>query len=181
MLSCIGLFSFSQLNAQSLIADTIFHFNYHDAVNDMIVTDSGECIVVGKMETDSLTPKNIWVRRLGFQGDTLVVVVWEKIFYPQDASRVGSVKWTQDGNFIIAGSWNNNNMILRMTPDGDSLTTILVPGTSDTYFKDMIEMPNSDFILLQVDVEENLYTKMIRITNTGSTVWEQEFFDRYYR
>ena len=79
-------FMMTDARAQYPIADTVFNFNYHDAVNGMLVTDNGECILVGKMAYDSLTPKNIWVRRFGFQGDTLVIQLWEKIFVPPVAS-----------------------------------------------------------------------------------------------
>lgn len=177
----IAFISFNNsLRSQALIADTIFHFGLNDAVIDMIVTDSGDCILAGKMDTTDQTPKNIWVRQLGTPDDTLVEVIWEKIFYPQNASRASRMIWTQDGNFIIAGSWNNNNMILKMSPTGDSLSSILLPGNGDTYFKDVVELPNTDLVVLQVDVDEDLYAKMIRMTSTGSVVWEQEYFDRYY-
>ena len=180
LLALAGFFLSNGASAQALVADTVFHFNYHDAVNGMIVTDSGECILVGKMETDSLTPKNIWVRRLGFQGDTLVIVKWEKIFYPQNASRVSKVRWTQDGNFIIAGSWNNNSMVLKMSPEGDSLSTLFIAGTADTYFQDVIELQNTDLVALQLDVNEDLYSRIMRISATGSQVWDYSYYDRYY-
>lgn len=169
-----------RLHSQSLVADTMLHFGYLDAVKGMIVTDSGDCILMGKMDTDSITPKNIWVNRLGFQGDTIVVTVWDTIFYPQNASRASKMIWTQDGNFIIVGSWNNNNMILKMSPEGDSLTTLLFPGNGDNYFSDVIELPNSDLVLLQSDVDDDLYCKMIKMTSTGTILWEEEYDDRYY-
>lgn len=180
LIAAIGIFRSGSLQAQALMADTVFHMGYLDAVNGMLATDNGECILVGKMDTDSLTPKNIWVKRMGFQGDTLVTVVWDKFFYPSGSSRVGCVEWTQDGNFIIAGSWNNSNMIMKMNPEGDSLSTLLLPGNSDTFLKDVAELPNGDFVLLQVDVSDDLHARLLRITSDGSLVWEQEFYDRYY-
>ena len=57
LLTIFGVMLAAGIQAQALVADTVFNFNYFDAVNGMIIADSGECILVGKMETDSLTPK----------------------------------------------------------------------------------------------------------------------------
>ncbi len=176
------LFQFSEnLRAQSLVADTVFHFSVNDAVNAMLVDEIGEAILVGKMETDSLTPKNIWVKRLGFQGDTLVIEKWQKIFYPGNASRVSKAIWTEDGNILIAGSWNSNHMLLKMDAmTGDSLTMLLLPGTADTYIQDVAELPGGDLILLVVDVDLDLYSRVMRVTAGGSVTWDVDFDDRYY-
>lgn len=182
MLSMAVFLTNSKLQAQSLVADTIIHYGMHDAVVDMLIAPDGEPILVGKMDTTDQTPKNIWVQRLGFQEDTVVFVnqVWEKIFWPSNSSRAGSAIWTLDSNFVITGSWNNNNMILKMSPEGDSLDILLFPSTEDTYFKEIIQLPDSDFIVLEVNVNEDLYAKMIRMNNDGTIVWEEEYDDRYY-
>lgn len=177
--SATVLFTAPKAKAQSLIVDTTIHIGYHDAVNDMILTETGDCILVGKFDTDSLTPKNIWVRRFTFVHDTVVSMVWEKMYYPSNSSRVSKAAWLQDGNIMISGSWNNNNMLLKMSPEGDSLDMVLLPGTSDTYIKDFIELPNTDLVVLMVDVDDDLYGKLMRITASGDEVWNEEFFEYY--
>lgn len=174
----------SNLRAQAHIADTIIHYGEKDAVLDMLVCDNGDAILVGKMDTTtgSLTPKNIWVQRLGIAfGDSLnsVVSFWEKTYMPLK-SRVSSAIWTLDSNFVIAGSWGNNSMLLKMSPEGDSLDMILTPGNEFTYYKDVIQLPDSDFILLEVNVQEDLYGKLLRMNKNGTILWEEEYDDRYY-
>lgn len=168
--------SFTYLNAQYLVTDTVFHFSVKDAASDMVVADDGGCILIGKFDSDSITPKNIWMKRLGFIEDS-IIIKWEKSYIPQNTSRVGSMIQSSDNNLIVTGAWNNNNMIHKLSMNGDSLETQLFPGNVNRFFKEAIEMPNNDLIVLEHDASEYWYAKLLRINSTGTVIWEIEYID----
>jgi len=186
--TCLFVFVLSSLqvstsHAQVLantVYDTTFHFNYFETIDAIEVVDDGDLIVVGKMEDDSTFARDIWIKRFRFEPDSTITTVWEMEFYPSNLARITRMIPLLDHNFLIAGSWNSNSMLLKIGHQGDSISTILVPSTVYQYFNDVIELPNSDLIALQLDKQDDLYCKIMRITSSGNIIWENEYDAKHY-
>lgn len=65
-----------------------------------------------------------------------------------DINRGYKIITTQDGNFVIAGEWNNEAYLMKVTHDGQQLILkkfgSLIGGTS--LFKDIVEAPDGGFV-----------------------------------
>jgi hypothetical protein len=143
-----------------------YNFGTDDNASDILETPDGGFFIVGKTGTEA-NNETILILRLNEAGDTL----WSKIFASDTTSFAQKIIQTSDGNYLIAGGLNDNSFLLKINGEGDSLWSKSFPGEYKTAFKDMVELPNSDLILINWIYFTPINSHIIKMDSEGNIDW----------
>ncbi|MCB2218845.1 MAG: T9SS type A sorting domain-containing protein [Bacteroidetes bacterium] len=172
----MGLSMNSLIQAQTTILfDTTFTISTNDTVFDILLDESGDCILVGA--TDTVPDRSIlWLRKMGgVHGDSL----WEKT-HEFDTTILGmEMIATADLHYIVAGSKADGAWLFKFDEDGELVNEF---GFTDTvtYFSRVRELPNSDLIVLQTLQENKNRSRVMRLTSEGNIVWDMDYIGYEY-
>ena len=165
------------------IGDTIWtkYFgadNYYKIGNSVQETSDGGFIICGYSSVHLLYLSKVYLIRTNLDGDTL----WTKI-YSKDTSYFNygySVKQTNDGGFIIAGSTNpyydssTYVYLLKTDENGDTIWTKTYGGDTTDIGRSVQQTSDGGFIICGTTLsfgsgKEDIY--LIRTDLNGDTLW----------
>lgn len=107
-----------------------------DQVTDICSTSDSGFILVYTDHYDTVT-----VLKADIAGDS----VWSMRFVGFD---ITSIEQNTDGDYLLAGSYNNDGFLLKLDNNGDSLWSRTYGGTGDEAFNDIEQTPDGGYILI---------------------------------
>ncbi len=130
-----------------------------DRAKGIIATKDNNFIVIGNTRSSDIQVSNnrggsdIWVVKITMEGELL----WEKTIGGSDFDAVNTLRPTQDGNFLIAGSTRSSDSILenkgqndawiiRMDPNGIVIWQTTIGGSEIDVFYDAVELSNRKIV-----------------------------------
>lgn len=175
----------------NLAGDTLWTKTFGDtSINNQItggyvtqLSDSG-FLLVYSLTTQSCADI-ILLFRLDDSGDTL----WTKSygFGHNEADEITSIIETPDNGFIAVGlsDHGNNNttdmrgLVMKLDMNGDTIWTKTYKNFDNTYFEDIQQTPESDYIICgtssDADSTNGFYINLLKIDGTGNTIWIKYF------
>ncbi len=159
-----------------------------DYVSAVLSTNNNEIIAVGiSGSSDYFVHGNhglddIWVVKFSPTGDT----VWTKCFGGSNNDFAGDIIQTNDGNFLIVGSFDSGNSysgnsihswLIKITPDGDTLWTKTI--SAGSWFYGATQLPDGSIILTgSTHIDDEDYRNDVYIVKTdasGNVIWSKHY------
>jgi hypothetical protein len=144
-----------------------------DWLNDVQQTTDSGFVACGYYPEMGMA-ENIYIVKTNKNGDTL----WTKVYGSNLADIARAVTQTYDGGYIVAGQWDTTGILLRLTPQGDTLWTKRVyDGYISLYSVE--QTLDSGFVATGVlntnTVTLNLQVYVVRIDKNGNILWEKNY------
>ncbi|RLD57505.1 MAG: hypothetical protein DRJ05_09620 [Bacteroidetes bacterium] len=152
--------------SQSIVFQKTYNIDNNNEANDIFATSEGELFIAGSTVND-LGNKIILIIKTDTNGDTL----WIKTYCDDSTSFAQKIIHTNDGNYLIAGGMNRNSFLLKINSEGDSLWSMSFPSEHETAFKDVVELPNSDLVLINWIYFVPINSNIIKMDSGGNIDW----------
>ncbi|MCD4683179.1 MAG: T9SS type A sorting domain-containing protein [Bacteroidales bacterium] len=176
LLSILLFFTIAS-SSQTVLFQKFYNLSEEDEANDIIATSDGNFFIAGKTK-NSEGIENILIIKVDDLGDT----IWTKTYCGDSVSDARKIIQTSDGNYLIAGGLMGKALLLKINIEGDSLWSMTFPNEYEEGFKEMIELPNSDIILIKWIYLLPISSRLIKIDSIGNIDWSidgscKEFHD----
>jgi len=152
--------------AQSLMFDQSFDFSIYDRFDDFVSTDDGGYLLVGESKNDNDFLNALLVKTNG-EGE----MQWAKIYGGDQSNRAGRIVKSQDGNFYLAGKFQGQAYVLKVNQVGDSLTSFFFENEYGSNCTDLVELENTNLLLLQRVSLIPFSTNIILSDSDGNSIW----------
>ncbi|OQP59712.1 hypothetical protein A3860_36120 [Niastella vici] len=139
-------------------------------------TDSGP---TGNKTSGTSGNADIWVIRVDDNGN----IIWENTFVNPKYELAQKIIPTSDGGFLIGGtteessSFGKDFLILKLDANGNLLWSRTYGGTGNQRIKDMLQMPNGNFLLVGDAAISIVNTDqwIMCIQPNGTQLWDKTF------
>lgn len=160
----------SLLFSQAIVFQKSFSFGAFDNFRDFINTPEGGFILVGTTMVSPVTANLIIVKTDG-NGET----IWSKTFGTDSICTGNRIIQSTNNNYLIAGSYGNpmQAYILKIDSQGDSLNSYFFPNEYGSTCVDVVEIENSDILLIQQVFLLPTASNIIYADSNGNINWEK--------
>lgn len=158
------------LLSQAIVFQKSYDFSFDDKFNDFVATPDGEFILVGTtMASPYVT--NMLIVKTDEHGD----MIWSKIYGADSSCHANRIIHLVNDNYLIAGSYGNpmQAYILKIDSQGDSLNSYFFPNEYGSTCVDVVEIENSDILLIQQVFLLPTASNIIYADSNGNINWEK--------
>ena len=162
----VALFFSNILYSQGIIFQKSYDFSYDDAAHDVIATTDNGFILVGETRNEN-DIRNMLIIKTDENGD----LVWSKTYGADSSCHAKRIINSIGGNYLIAGSYGSQAYLLKINSEGDSIWSNIFYNEYGSSLRDVVELNNSDLLLIQTIFLIPYSSKIIYTDATGNTLW----------
>jgi len=165
----ISLLFPSLLFSQAIVFQKSYNFGAFDNFRDFINTPEGGFILVGTTMVSPVTANLIIVKTDG-NGE----MIWSTTYGADSICTGNRIIQSSDNNYLIAGSYGNpmQAYIFKINSQGDSLNSYFFPSEYGSTCVDVVEIENSDILLIQQVFLLPSSSNIIYSDSSGNIYWE---------
>ncbi|MBC8485779.1 MAG: T9SS type A sorting domain-containing protein [Bacteroidetes bacterium] len=162
----VFLLFYAAISSQIVVFQKSYNLSGHQEAKDIIAISDEEFFIAGQTKNNQ-DIDNILIMKLDDMGDT----IWTKTYCGDSISYAQKIIHTSDDNYLIAGGMMEKPFLLKINSEGDSLWSMSFPCEYECGFKDVIQLPNSDLILIKWIFTTPLSSQILRIDSSGNIDW----------
>ena len=156
------------LFSQAIAFQKSYDFSFDDKFYDFVTTSDGGFILVG---TTMVSPyvSNLLIVKTDGNGE----LEWSKVYGADSICTGNRIIQSSNNNYIIAGSYGvpNQAYLLKIDSQGDSLTSYFFPSEYGSTCIDVVELDNTNLLLIQEIFLLPASSDIIYSDATGNIIW----------
>jgi len=164
----------------NLMWDKTFGGGGRELASSIILTPDGGYAVIGDTESRGYQEKDIWLLKLGSNGNLL----WDKIFGGNESDNAYSIALTLDGGFAIAGYTDSKGAggrdvwVLKLDANGNLLWDKTFGGNSDEWANSIVSTPDGSYIVAGYTDSKGAGGGefwVLKLDASGNLLWDKTF------